>query len=111
MSDNINRDGASLKENKIVTMMKRLFSLADIKSRARANSNHELAAQPEATIDLEAQYVASPYGSYVPKLTVPRHHTDSTDAEQSQSPTPSNIQYVYPMSLSSFIIHMSNSGD
>lgn len=44
----------------MVTIMKRLSSLVGRKSRARADSNHELAAQPEANVDLEAQYAAPP---------------------------------------------------
>ena len=106
MGDNDHVCGASPKENKIVTMMKRLSSLADTKSRARADSNHELAPQPEGTVDLEAQYVVSPHGVDIPKLTAPRRNTNWTGAEQSQSPTPSDIQYVYPIiCLSLSIIH------
>lgn len=59
MGDQVSGDGASPKDNKLVTMMKRLSSLVAIKSRARANSNHELAAPPDTHVDLEAQYVSS----------------------------------------------------
>lgn len=59
MGDQVSGDGASPKDNKLVTMMKRLSSVVAIKSRARANSNHELAAPPVAHVDLEAQYVSS----------------------------------------------------
>lgn len=60
MGDHNSGYRASPKDNTMVTIMKRLSSLVGRKSRARADSNHELAAQPEANVDLEAQYAAPP---------------------------------------------------
>lgn len=59
MGDQVSGYGVSPEDNKLVTMMKRLSSFAAIKSPAPAEPNHELAAQPETNVDIQAQYVPS----------------------------------------------------
>ena len=57
--------GASPKDNKLVTMMKRLSSFAAIKTPAPAEPKHELAVQLETNVDIDAQYVSSPCPSFL----------------------------------------------